>query len=57
MKTELDRVNPPPAGRPPTVDIGYSAVGPIVQALADAILIITGEQPGRTAIAKRLERS
>jgi hypothetical protein len=51
MKAELERVNPP------TVDIGYSKDGPIVRALVDAIPIITGEHPGRDAIAKKLERS
>jgi hypothetical protein len=51
MKAELDRVNPH------AIDIGYSADGPIVRALVDAIPIITGEHPRPEAIAKRLKRS
>jgi hypothetical protein len=51
MKAELDRVNPP------AIDVGYSADGPIVRALVDAILTITGEHPRREAITKQLNRS
>jgi hypothetical protein len=50
MQNELKRVNPP------TVDIGYSADGPIVRALIDAISVITGEHPRPKTVAKRLER-
>jgi hypothetical protein len=51
MWVELDRVN-----GFSRVDVGYSKDGPIVRALADAIPIITGEQPGRAAVARKLEQ-
>jgi hypothetical protein len=52
MKVELELVN-----GFSYVDVGYSKDGPIVRALVDVIPIITGEHPGRDAIAKKLERS
>jgi hypothetical protein len=50
VRTEIERVNPY------GVDVGYSKDGPIVRLLVDAIPIITGEQPTRDAVAKKLRQ-